>query len=322
MKIALLVNRENFEKFAPAVPESWQLFHMGNGELDIEKVVATEADVLVVDAIMKIGVALTARMPQLKLINSQGVAYNGIDLEETRKSDIFVCNNPGINAQAVAEQAILLMLCLLRSFRRNEDMVYSGAQIQAKTACFKAGQVELGELHVGIVGMGAIGLALAERLRAFGCRLSYFSRTKKHDYGIAYLPLQELYETCDIISLHTPVTEETVGMISDAALAHFRPGAMLINTARGELVDQPAVIRALTSGRLSGFGADTLSPEPVLSDNEFLTLLPHALRHHVCLSPHIAGITLACFARAYKHIFSNIAAIESRRRPTGIVNGL
>jgi lactate dehydrogenase-like 2-hydroxyacid dehydrogenase len=322
MKIALLINRENFETYSPPAPEGWELVHLGNGEPDTDRLAAAGADVLVVDAIMKIGPEIIKAVPNLKLVHSQGVAYNGIDLAAAARAGVYVCNNAGVNAQAVAEQAVLLMLALLRKFRPFEDMVYAGRQMEAKTACFKNGLPELGSMRVGIVGLGAIGRATAERLGAFGCRVSYCSRTKKPDSGIEYLPLEELYASSDIVSLHAPVTPETENMINDKSLKQFKPGAILINTARGELVDHEAAARAIVSGRLGGFGADTLSPEPVAADNPFLAALPAEYRDRVALSPHVAGITAGCFIRAYGNIFRNIAAIERGERPDCVVNGI
>ena len=322
MKAALLVNRENFETYAPSVPEDWTLVHLGSGVPDAQKVIATGADVLVVDAIMRIGPDIIGHMPNLKMIHSQGVAYNGIDLKAAADAGVYVCNNAGVNAQAVAEQTILLILALLRNFRVFEDMTYTGHQMQAKTSCFKNGLPELGSMRVGIVGLGAIGQATSERLKAFGCRLSYYSRTPKPECGIEYLPLDELYAKSDIVSLHVPVTPQTENMINDEALLKFKRGAMLINTARGELVDHRAVVRALVSGQLGSFGADTLAPEPVLQDNPFLTSLPEQYRERVALSPHVAGITAGCFIRAYENVYANIGAIGRGQRPSCIVNGI
>ena len=322
MKIALLINRDNFEKYAKKAPPEWELIHMGNGAPDTEKVVATSADVIVVDAIMKIGDEIIKKMPSLKLIHSQGVAYNSIDLAAARDADVFVCNNPGINAQPVAEQTLLLILSLLKSYSRFEALVYEGRQMDAKSECFRDGLTELCGMTVGIIGLGAIGSALAERLRAFGCRLLYHSRTQKLSCGIEYANIDELYAESDIISLHVPVTPDTEGMINSQSLSMFKKGTLLINTARGELVDYSAILDALLSGQLGGFGTDTLSPEPVLSDNPFLTALPKSLRHRVALSPHVAGITAGSFIRTYAHIFNNIAALEKGERPDSIVNGV
>jgi lactate dehydrogenase-like 2-hydroxyacid dehydrogenase len=250
------------------------------------------------------------------------VAYNAIDLAAAARAGVYVCNNAGVNARAVAEQAITLILALLKDFRFNEDAVYGGRQIDAKTSCFAGGITELGDCHVGIVGLGATGTALAERLRAFGCRLSYYSKTQKPERGIEYLPLQELYSKCDIVSLHVPVTGETENMIDDAALASFKRGAILVNTARGELMDHGAVVRALESGALGGLAADTLAPEPVRPDNPIIASLRPEIRRRVALSPHIGGITAGCFLRTYEHVWANVAAIERGERPDCVVNGV
>jgi len=322
MKIALLVNRDNFEAYAPAPPPEWELIHMGNGKPDAAAVIATGADVLVVDAIMKLGGEIIEAMPGLKLVHSQGVSYSGIDLEAANRAGIYVCNNAGVNAKPVAEHTLLLALALLKSFRPYEDKVYAGRQMEAKTECFRHGLPELNGRTVGIVGMGAIGMAAAALFRAFGCEVQYYSRTEKPNCGYPYLPLHALYETSDILSLHCPVTPETTGMIDRRALSQMKDGAILLNTARGELVDQLAVIDALRSGKLSGFGADTLAPEPVEKDNPFLAALPADLRARVALSPHVAGITANCFMRVYENIFHNIAAIGQGERPRCVVNGL
>jgi len=322
MIVALMLNKDNFDKYASKPPDRWELFHLGNAELDVRKVLETKADVLTVDAITKVDMDIIGNMPSLKLIQSQGVAFNAINLNAARDAGIFVCNNPGINAQAVAEHTILLILSLLKNYSRYESMVYDGKQMDAKTECFANGLPELGSLTVGIVGLGAIGSALGERLKAFGCRLLYHSRTPKPEYGIEYAPLEKLYAESDIVSLHAPVSDDTANMINEKSLSLFKNGALLINTARGELIDNAAVVRALVSGKLGGFGADTLSPEPVLEDNPFLIALPKELRRRVALSPHVAGISAGTFIRAYDHIFKNIEAIERGQRPDAIVNGL
>lgn len=322
MKIALLINRDNFEAYAPPVPGDWEIVHLGNGVPDAAAVAATKADVLVVDAMMKIGGGMIQALPGLKLIHSQGVGYGGIDTEAASRAGVYVCNNAGANAQSVAEHTLLLALALIKRFRSYEDMVYTGRQMEAKTECFQSGLPELSTYKVGIVGMGAIGRAAAALFQAFGCEVCYYSRTRKPDCGYPYLPLEALCAACDIVSLHCPVTPETAGMIDARALAGMQDGAILLNTARGELVDEFAVVEALKSGKLSGFGADTLSPEPVPTDNPFLTALPEELRSRVALSPHVAGITASCFIRGYRNIFSNIEAVQRGQRPVCIVNGL
>lgn len=323
MKVALMVNKENVDKYtAPgAVPEHWELFYLGNDEPDVQKIMATNADAVLVDPIRPFTAEMMAGLPNLKLIHSQGVAYNLIDLEAAQKAGVYVSNCAGVNARAVAEQAILLILALLRRFRENEEMVYAAKQIEAKTICFQNGLVELAGCHVGIIGLGAIGTELAKRLQAFGCKISYYSRHEVPGCNIPRIPLDELYRQCDIISLNVPVTPETTEMINDASLNKMKHGAILINTARGELIDQKALCRALLDGRLGGVGVDTLSPEPVHPDNPIINL-PEKIRGKIALSPHIAGITAGSFRRSFELIWENMKKVSAGEEPLNIVNGL
>ena len=323
MKVALLINRDNFDKYADWSDTGWELEHLGNAPADAGRIISLGADAIVVDAVVKLGADIIEHMPQLRIIHSQGVAFNAIDLESARAANIYVCNCAGANARPVAEHTVMLILNLIKSFRYNEDMVYANRQMEAKTACFVNGLPELYGRKVGIVGYGAIGSETANILRAFGCALYYYSRTKKDDAGnIKYLPLEELYASCDIISLHVPVTPQTENMINSQTLKLFKQGALLINTSRGELMDHEAVVDALISGRLGGLGADTLAPEPYLPNNPIISTIPPELRGRVALSPHIAGITAGFFTRAYEHIRKNIESVAAGKKPDCIVNGL
>jgi len=323
VKVALLINRENFEKYAHWNDVNWELVHMGNSAPDPEKVIATGAGALVVDAIMKVGPEVIENMPGLKLVHSQGVGFNGINLDSAKKSGVYVCNNAGVNAKAVAEHVILLILALLKRFRHNEDMIYADRQMEAKMACFKDALPELFGQRVGIVGYGAIGKALAVLLKAFGCDVCYYTPSGDcGEDGVTYMPLEELYTKSDIISLNAPVTPETENMINAKTLALMKRGAILINSARGELMDHDAVAAALISGQLGGLGADTLAPEPFLLDSPLIKGLPEDVRQRVALAPHIAGISAGMFKRVYEHVRKNIDAIERGEKPDCIVNGL
>jgi len=324
MKIALLINREGFEKYTNWNSFGWDLIHLGNQALDIAEIVATNAGVIVADAITKVGSDIIGNMPQLKLVHSQGVAYNAIDIDAAKSAGVYVCNCAGANARSVAEHAVMLMLVLLKNFRYNGEMVYEGRQMEAKTASFLNGPQELFGLKVGIVGYGAIGRMLAAMLKPFGCELYFHDAfvTESAGSDAAYMQLEEVYSKCDIISLHAPVTPATENMINRETLKRFKKGAILINTARGELMDHAAVAEALISGRLGGLGADTLAPEPFDMNSPLINGLPKDIRRNVALSPHIAGITPGFFVRAFERIRRNIEAVANGKRPECVVNGL
>lgn len=142
-----------------------------------------------------------------------------------------------------------------------------------------SGGPELGERTVGLVGFGDIAQAVARRLRPFGCSLFYYAPHRRPPeveagFGISYLPLEALFARCDLISLHCAVTHETRGMVDAALLERVRPGTILINTARGDLLDNLAVRQALIEGRLGGAGFDVLSPEPTPADHPLVDLPP------------------------------------------------
>jgi lactate dehydrogenase-like 2-hydroxyacid dehydrogenase len=324
MKIALLINQKNMEKYSNKgdLRSSWELIHLGNGDVADSDIIATGAEVVVADAVNPVSAAVINAMPQLKLIHSQGVAYNLIDCQVAKEKGVFVCNNAAVNAGAVAEHAIMLMLVLLRRFTESQIQVRAGKQIDFKNSCFENGLPELYGKRIGIIGLGAIGKELVKRLTPFGCRFCYNDAVPIADsLGAEYVSKEEIFKSCDIISLHAPVLPSTINMINDESLAMFKPGAILINTARGELIDQEALCRALESGSLGGFGADTLSPEPVRLDNPLLKLSPEAEKK-VALTPHVAGITAESFMRMYSNIWRNIASVEDGKRPINIVNGL
>jgi lactate dehydrogenase-like 2-hydroxyacid dehydrogenase len=290
----------------------------------VEEVLAhADADFIIADAVAKVGGDIINAMPNLKLIHSEGVGYEGFDTEAARRRGIYVCNCAGVNAGAVAEQAILLMLAVLRRFVEGDGMVRAAKQIQAKERYILDGLNELGAMTVGLVGLGAAGKETAKRLRAFGSEVFYTGRRRKsedeeRECGVKYMPPDDLLASCDIVSLHIAANSETFHYIGESELRRMKPGAILINTARGELVDEEALVRALKEGIISGAGLDTLKPEPVRPDNPLLNL-PEELRGKVTFSPHIAGTTIQCFRRAHRMIWQNVCACAAGKIPKNTV---
>lgn len=321
MKVAVLLERGNFERYSPPeiIPDGVEIIHFGNRTPNEDEIAASGASVIIADPMVPVRAELIERMPGLKLIQSQGVAYNLFDVKAARDKGVKVANCAGANAGAVAEQAILLMLAVLRNVKEFDKMVYSAKQAEAKQQCFQNGIRELGDCHVGLLGFGAIGREVSARLFSFGSRVSYYDLVKNPDSNAEYMSMEQIIAECDIISLHLPVTEQTTGLVNDDMLAKMKQNAILINTARGEIVDQQALCRALTSGKLGGAGLDTLSPEPVTADNPLLSL-PEEVRARVVLSPHIGGITEGSFRRYYKIIWNNVRLTAEGKEPVNVVN--
>ena len=285
-----------------------------------------DAEIVFADAITAVGAEVMDALPHLKMIHSEGVAFNAIDIDAARDRGIFVCNNKGCNAGSVAEHAVMLMLMALRCGITGHRAVRAGEQIQFKERFMVSSSPELGEQAVGLIGLGDIGTATARLLRPFGCRLYYYTAHRRtpeaeEELGVTYLPLDELAAACDILSLHCAVNEQTTHMVNGDFLARVKPGAILVNTARGQLVDNLAVRQALLDGKLGGIAIDTLDPEPTPADHPLVDL-PAEIADRAVYSPHLGGITGGVFRRAHRNMWSSARLVLEGKRPNFIVNGL
>jgi phosphoglycerate dehydrogenase-like enzyme len=240
--------------------------------------------------------------PRLKLIQKIGVGVNTIDLVAAKQHGIPVCNLPGTNARAVAELTLGLMLAVLRRIPAFDRGLRSGTWTDT---ALQDGLGELGGKTVGLVGFGAIPRILAPILIAMGCSVIYTSRTRAAETDIIYRPLQQLLAEADVVSLHLPLGPETAHVIDAGALALMKPGALLINTGRGGLVDQTALAAALSSGRLAGAGLDVFETEPLVGQDPVLAV-PNAV-----LTPHVAWLTTGTFDRSFALAAENCRRIES-----------
>ncbi len=329
MKILILGNQDRYDKFLPdmdIVRESEIVFaDKYVSEADALSL-ADDAQVIFADAIAPVTGSLMRQMPNLRMVHSEGVAYDKIDLETASELGIYVCNNKGANAGAVAEQTVLLMLACLRSAVTGDAAVRGGRQIQMKEERMVQGITDLADCKVGIIGLGDIGKAVAARLTAFGCELYYYSLHQKNAeteaaYHVTYLPLEELLAVCDLVSLNCAVTPETTNLADDAFFARMKKDAYLINTGRGELVDNEALCRALTTGEIAGAGLDTVAPEPVQADHPLL-LLPQEIQDRIVFSPHLGGITTGSFRRMHRHMWENAERISRGEKPFPVVNAI
>ncbi len=241
---------------------------------------------------------------RLRLIQKIGIGVNTIDLDAARRRGIAVCNMPGTNTQAVAEMTLLLMLATLRGLAQLDDQTRAGKgwELEPKMSD------DLGELSgrtVGLVGFGAVARRLVPMLQAIGAKVVYTSRQAVPDAAIPYQPLLELLSIADVLSLHLPLTAETTGVIDAAAFAAMKRGSILINTARGPLVDEVALRDALTGGHLRGAGLDVFSHEPLSPDDPLLR------RPNVVVTPHLAWLTTETLERSLAVITENCRRLDA-----------
>ncbi len=329
MKVLVATPKFRYDTFAPDTPafRSAELIFCDRRGTEADWLAAAgDAEAIFVSPITPIRGSLISRMPNLRLIHSEGVGFDLIDLETARKRGIYVCNNAGCNAGPVAEQAVMMMTMLLRRTLWGHRMVLEGRQGEAVPALERNVPEDLASSTVGLVGFGAIGRAAAERLRANGSKLCYWSRHRRDAateaaFDMEYLSLYELAERSHIVSLHIPANRETEGLIGRDFFSHMRPGSYLVNTARGGLIDNDALGEALRSGRLAGAAFDNYVPEPVPADHP-LVLLAREFPDRILLCPHQAGITQTAFRNVYRMLFENLGELMAGRRPQRIINGL
>ena len=247
---------------------------------------------------------MIAAAPKLRLVQKIGVGVNTIDLDAARARGIAVCNLPGTNARAVAELALLLMLAALRRLPRFDAATRAGLGWSLDPA-MQDGLGELGGRTVGLVGYGAVPRALAPVLAALGCHVLYTARTPRADAAAHFVPLDDLLEQSDVVSLHLPLTDETENLLDAARLARMKPGAVLVNTARGGLVDQAALTEALRSGRLGAAGLDVFVHEPADPADPLFRL------ENVVLTPHVGWLTVETFDRSFSIAAENVRRLAS-----------
>ncbi|THH36524.1 2-hydroxyacid dehydrogenase [Neolewinella litorea] len=257
--------------------------------------------------------ALIDRCPQLSVIVRNGVGVNNIDVDYATQRGIQVLNVPGLNAATVAEHTMGLMLLLVRGMYRLINEVKAGNWDYR----LHYTAPELRGLTLGIVGKGDIGQRVAASAGAMGMQIRYSSR-QAGDRSAGYRELPELLTECDVVSLHVPLTDGTRGMIGPDALKLMKAGSYLINTARGELVNGPALLQALESGHLAGYASDLM----VSGDADTVRQL--VVHPNVLITPHAASLTELTFyelsERGLRHVadFFSGNTIEAQYRVNAV----
>ena len=247
-----------------------------------------------------------AKAPNLRLIQKIGVGVNTIDLDAAKSRNIAVCNMPGTNSQGVAEQTLLLMLSALRRAPYLDQLTRAGkgwsfgVELQDQLS-------EISGKTVGFVGYGEIPKRLTPVLNAMGANVIYTATAAKDVDDATFCHFDNLLRQSDIVSLHIPLTDETDKLINAAALANMKPGAVLVNTARGGVVDQGALVDALKSGQLAAAGLDVFDQEPVDPGSPLLAL------DNVALSPHIGWLTRETMDRSFVVAAENCLRLKDGR---------
>jgi len=262
----------------------------------------------------KVDAVIIDAAPRLKVISNCAVGYDNIDTAEATKRGILVGNTPGVLSETTADFAFALLMAAARRVAEADKYTKSGLWQVAWEPMLLLGQ-EIHHSTLGIVGLGRIGTEVARRAKGFQMHVLYHTRTRREDVekelGVEYVTtLSELLSKSDFISLHVPYTEETKGMLGPSEFSMMKPTAIFVNTARGKVVDQIALYKALKSGQIAGAAIDVTELEPLPMDDPLLTL------ENIIITPHMASASTATRTKIAIMAAANlIAGLQGKMLP-------
>ena len=292
------------DRLRALLPSGFELTHgtaLGDDHL---KVIIADADYAISGQVAVTGEVLRAAR-RLRLLHKWGVGIDNLDIETARELGIKVARTTGANAVAVAEFTIGLMICALRRIAHLHVDLHRGVWQAGRGH----GPFLLSGKTVGLVGLGAIGKAVARRLSGFGCSILYnkpnrLAAAAEDELGVEFAALPNLLARADVVSLHCPLTPDTAGLIDRAALASMKPTAVLINAARGGIVVEDDLVRALRDGVIHAAAVDVYDTEPLPADSPLLGV------DNLTLTPHLGAINADTFVPNARRMFANIARVS------------
>lgn len=254
--------------------------------------------------------------PKLRVISNYAVGYDNIDVSAATARGIIVANTPGVLTDTTADMAFALLMAVARRVVEADRFVRAGRWKTWGPRLLLGRDVHGATL--GIVGMGRVGAAVARRARGFAMRILYYDVVRREslesELGVEWVDLETLLRESDFVTIHTALTDETRHLISTRELGLMKPTAILINTARGPIVDQKALYEALRNGVIAGAGLDVTDPEPIAPDDPLLTL------DNVVITPHIASASIATRTQMAIMAADNLLAGLRGERPLSVVN--
>ena len=309
MKTILLTNQYSglpLQIVQSEVPEGFVLRFLSEQTQDALLKAAPEADYILAGGRLKITRDVLENAKKLRMIQRSGVGLDALDLDSLREKGIPLYVNQGVNAESVAEHTLLLMLACLRRLpsidRNTKNGIWKKQEQGVQTA-------ELRGKTVGIIGMGNIAKTLVNLLKPFHTTILYYNRTRQcpefeAENNMRFVSMDELLKQSDLVTIHCALTPETRNLIDAESLREMKDGAILVNTARGPIVDPTALADALRSGKLAYAALDVHATEPIPADYPLKEL------DNVILTPHLAGVTSDSFRAMMHDAFRNIACFE------------
>ena len=295
-------------------PEGFRTTVVDGGQPEGQQIeVVKDADFIMVYRATLSDAVLRAA-PKTRIVQLLAAGYDSMNLKLMRELEIPCCNNGGANSRAVADHAVLLMLSVYKRLVESDKAVRAdrwNAPIDGSNT------FEMADKLVGILGIGNIGRRVARRVQGFEANVQYYdkyglSQEEERSLGITGVPLHELFRTSDIVTCHTPLTPETRHIVDSKMLALMKPTAVVINTSRGPVVDEAALIDALQEKRIAGAGLDVFEAEPVDWGNPLLSM------ENVVVTPHSAGTTWDTWFRRAEFAYRNMKGVWEGQPPQAV----
>lgn len=319
-KYKVYVTREMPERGLKIIKEEfdaevWSDYAPPPKKVIIEK--AAKVDALATLLSDKIDAEVFDAAPKLKIVAQMAVGFDNIDIPEATKRGIYVTNTPGVLTETTADFAFALLIAAARRVAEADRYVRSGQWKVGWHPMMLQGRDVCGAT-LGIVGLGRIGLAIAKRAKGFDMKVLYYDVIRRQDYekeyGIEFTEMDQLFKTADFVTINTPLTKETTHLVDEKKLKSMKKTAIIVNNARGPIVDEKALYRALKEGWIAGAGLDVFEQEPTPLTNPLLKL------DNVVVAPHISSASYETRAKMAEMVAENLIAYFDGRTPPNLVN--
>jgi len=316
--VVCLRPKDDFLNIGVTPPESLSIRYMAPTDADLVQHLAT-ARALVIPAV---GPKLDAKLfagSRIELIQVTGAGIDRLDADAMKAKGIAIANVPGGSSTAIAEYAVSSALALLRRTFWADGELRKGLYVDARRRMVSENLAGLEGLTVGVVGLGVIGMTVAQTFHSLGSRIVYHDPAPRDADAVSRidavaLPLNELLAAADIVTLHVPLLPSTASMLGERELGQMKAGAILINAARGGIVDEAALVQYLANGHLGGAAVDVYSSEPPAEDNPLITAGDEVGRR-LLLTPHIAGVTRQAWANLFSSAWDNVERLLLHDEP-------
>jgi phosphoglycerate dehydrogenase-like enzyme len=304
--------QSDFERAGEPAPASLNVVYRSPNDLDVPQLLKTASALLIPAVGPRVPIDLFTGS-SVKFVQITGAGLDRLDRPTLDRLGIAVANVPGGSNQAVAEYAVTSASLLLRRLAWADSEIQAGNYAAFRSRMLADNLAGLENLLVGIVGFGVIGIAVAELFNKMGCRISYYDPVPRANsltevLGATSMSLDELLQSADIVTLHVPLIPSTQNLIGERELAKMKPGSVLIQAARGGVVDELALAKHLEAGSIGGAAVDVYTSEPPTPDNPLLALSGEA-RRRLLLTPHIAGVTRQSAAILFRSAWQNLERV-------------